>query len=279
MEPPAMQLPALDSPYPITAEQVDSFGRDGHILLRGLASREELAAFRPHILAAAARDYARLTAEERQLYMMGNLWEHDELVRLFVQSPRFARVAADLLQADAVRLWRDVVFIKEPGEPETPWHQDRHWEPIDTPRFLGVWFALHDVPPDMSALRFATGSHTGGRIALPDHEGRSQAALTESIGARFPIVKHSPLAAGDATLHLGWTLHGSDVNRAAQRREAVAMFYYADGARILSWPDDADPNWARVQRHHLALRFPGRAPGDLGESERCPIVYSRRTDS
>jgi hypothetical protein len=265
----------LESHYPITEEQIAAFARDGHLLLPALATRDEIAAFRPAMLAAAELKYTPLSDEERALHLMENLWEQDEVVRRFVLSPRFARVAAELLQVDAVRLWRDVAFFKEPGEAETPWHQDRHWEPIDTPRFLGIWFALHDVPAEMSALRFATGSHAHERIALPDHEGRSQPKLTEWIAAQYPIVKHAPLAAGDATVHLGWTLHGSDANHAARRREAFSIFYFDDGARIARWPSDADPMWTRVQRHHVALRFPGRGPGDLGESERCPIVYRR----
>jgi hypothetical protein len=265
----------MDSHYPISRSQTEALHRDGHLFLPGLVTTDEIAAFAPLLLEAAAREYRQLSDEERQLYMMMNLWERDAAVRRFVLSRRLARVAAELLDVPAVRLWRDVVFVKEAGETDTPWHQDRHWEPIDTPRFLGIWIALNDATPDMGLLRFAQGSHTGGRIPLPDHEGRSQPAVTEWIGQRYPIVTHAPLAAGDATVHLGWTLHSSPPNLSAKRREAFSIFYFDDGARIARWPENSDPLWARVQRHHLALRFPGCAQGDPGDSEHCPVVYRR----
>jgi hypothetical protein len=270
-----IDLPALDAEYPIDRSQSQALARDGHLVLRGLVSRDEIAAYRPPLVGAAVREYARLGPEERQLYMMKNLWEHDDGARRFVLARRFARVAAELLAVDAVRLWRDVAFLKEPGEAATPWHQDRHWEPIDTTQFLGIWIALHDTPPEMSTLTFASGSHLNQRMELIDHEGRSQAAMTTQIASRFPLVSYAPLAAGDATVHLGWTLHGSPANTSALRREAFSIFYFADGAHVARWPDDGDPIWTRVQRHHVALRFPGRAPGDPGESPHCPIVYRR----
>src|SRR5206468_4195993 len=156
---------------------------------------------------------------------------------------------------------RDLVFSKQPGEPETPWHQDRHWEPIGTDRFVGIWIALGEVTGEMGPIRFATGSHREANLALPDHEGRSQEAATRLIGERWPIVSQAPLAAGDATAHLGWTLHGSSANRSPRRRDALAAFYFADGARIETEPRDADPIRLRVHRHHRALRFPGLSPG------------------
>jgi len=40
-------LPALTGDYPLAAEQIEAYGRDGHILLRGVADGEEAAAYEP----------------------------------------------------------------------------------------------------------------------------------------------------------------------------------------------------------------------------------------
>jgi Phytanoyl-CoA dioxygenase (PhyH) len=271
-----MELPALDEPYRLTREQVEALHRDGHLHLRGLLSPAEIEAYRPHVLDAAARAHASVPADERQLFLAPSLWELDERVRRLVWSGRLARVAAELLDVEAVRLWRDVAFFKEPGEPDTPWHQDRHWEPVETAHFLGIWIALTDVTPEMSALSFASGSHRDGRIGLPDHEGRSQRAVTEWIAARHPIVSYAPLEAGDATIHLGWTLHGSPANVSARPRRALSVFYFEDGARITRFGAQGDPTWLRVQRHHVAARLAGRRQGDVAESEQCPVIFRRQ---
>ncbi len=45
-------LPDLSAPYPVSPEQSDGFQRHGHILLRGVASADEIAPYRTVILAA-----------------------------------------------------------------------------------------------------------------------------------------------------------------------------------------------------------------------------------
>ena len=41
------RLPSLDEPYALDPGSIDSYRRDGHVILRGLATPEELAPFRP----------------------------------------------------------------------------------------------------------------------------------------------------------------------------------------------------------------------------------------
>ncbi len=50
------QLPDLSSVYPLSEEQKRLYQRDGHLFLPGVASREEVEAYRP-FLTKAAMDY------------------------------------------------------------------------------------------------------------------------------------------------------------------------------------------------------------------------------
>jgi hypothetical protein len=49
-----------------------------------------------------------------------NLWEHSALVRDFVFGKKLARIAADLPEGDAVRLYHDQSLYKEASGGITP---------------------------------------------------------------------------------------------------------------------------------------------------------------
>src|SRR5438270_8971898 len=107
------QRPMLDDAYPLSTDQIEQFRRDGHVLLSGVASPSEVSAYRPAIVDAVRRYTTESRPlEERDTYgkaflQVMNLWERDEAVRAFVLAQRFARIAAELMGADGVRLFHD----------------------------------------------------------------------------------------------------------------------------------------------------------------------------
>src|ERR1700722_11267335 len=128
----------LDTPYPLSQNQVADFQRDGHVLLPGLCSAEEIAEYRP-ILNAATERYKteNRPMEERDTYgkaflQIMNLWVRDEEVRQFTLARRFAKIAADLMQSAGTRLYHDQALYKEPHGGHTPWHQDQYYWPLET---------------------------------------------------------------------------------------------------------------------------------------------------
>ena len=147
--------------YTSSAKQVAEFQRNGHILLRSIASSDEVAAYRSVILTARERFGAERTPlENRDTYgkafLKGmNLWPRDEGVRRFVLAARFAKIAADLLGVEGVRVYHDQALLKEPGGGITPWHQDQHYWPLDTDNTITMWMPLVDVSPGMGAMRLS----------------------------------------------------------------------------------------------------------------------------
>ncbi len=85
-----------------------------------------------------------------------------ELTKFCLESPA-ARIAAQALACDRVRLAQDTWFVKEPGTSErTPWHHDTV---IQGP-FCSIWVALDDIPR-AATLEFIRGSHKWGKILMP----------------------------------------------------------------------------------------------------------------
>jgi ectoine hydroxylase-related dioxygenase (phytanoyl-CoA dioxygenase family) len=268
-------LPDLSNEYVVSAERVDSFRRDGFVLLRGVASHDEVAAYRPAILAARDRfGPAPTPLEDRNTYgkafLKGiNLWERDEATRWFVLARRFAKVAADLLGVDGVRIYHDQALLKEASGGITPWHQDQHYWPLDTSNTVTMWMPLVDLTPEMGTMRFAAGSHREGYLGDMPISDDSEARLEGFVRARgFRVDPGQAMAAGDATFHYGWMLHGAPGNSTTRTREVMTIIWFADRAHITE-PDNFN------RRRDLARWMPGLQPGDLAASELNPLVYQR----
>ncbi len=229
----------LDEPHDLDAASIAEVAERGHTVVRGLASRAEVAEFRPAIEAAVARHAERVAPlEERDtngkaFLQVPNVWQRDAVVERFVRSPRFAQVAAALLGVEGVRLYHDQALCKEPGGGYTPWHQDQVYWPFDTDRTITMWMPLVDVPAEVGSMTFASGSHRMGELGrhvIGDDSEAAYAAAVEELG--LPLDTHGAVAAGDATFHMGWTLHRAPAIASDLVRSVMTIIYFADGARV-----------------------------------------------
>ena len=267
-------LPDLSTAYALASDQIAAFRHDGHVLLRGVASAHEVAAYHPIIsglverASAGAKPMAQRSTYHQAFLQIANLWETDEPAARFTCARRFARLAAELLGVDAVRLYHDQALFKEPGGGATFWHQDQYYWPLATDKMVTMWMPLVDVPLEMGVLTFASGSHVDGPLTANAISEASDAALGALVAERgFPIAQ-APLAAGDATFHTGWTAHYAPPNETGQMRAVMTVIYYADGARLLP-PANAH------QPADLARWFPGQQPGEIAASALNPVLYCR----
>lgn len=269
-------LSDLSSDYPLAKEDIESFQQNGHVLLRHVCSPEEVAAYRP-VLNDAVETCKTETRklEDRDTYgkaflQVTNLWQQDEGVRKFTLARRFARIAADLMGVDGVRLWHDQALYKEARGGKTPWHQDQYYWPLDTTNTVTLWMPLVDVPIEKGALTFASKSHKDGpdrAVAISDQSEEYFDALVKERGY---AIAQGEMQAGDATFHAGWTLHHAPGNDTDTTREVMTIIYFADDTRI---NEPTNPN----QINDLKTWLPGLAPGDLAASELNPLVYSRQS--
>lgn len=268
-------LPALDSDYALEPGAIADYQRDGHVLLRNVATPDEVAVYGP-IIDETTRLYLGDLAplEERDTYgkafwQIMNLWRRDEAVRRFTLARRFAKIAADLMEVDGVRIYHDQALFKEPGGGPTPWHQDQYYWPLDSEKTVTLWMPLVDASPEMGTLKFASGSQRDGYLgefAISDESDRVFEKLVSDNG--YNVTAPKAMAAGDATFHAGWTLHAAPGNQSAGMRAVMTIIYIADGIRVTE-PDNAN------RADDLQRWLPGLQPGDLAAGELNPLVYSR----
>ena len=271
-------LPDLAQPHALPAACVREFRAKGHTVVRGLASAAELEAFRPAIVETAlAFCREKRPLEERETYFKAflqitNLWVRDPRVRAFVFARRFARVAAELLEVDGVRLYHDQALFKEPGGGYTPWHQDQNFWPLDTDRTITMWMPLVDVPSEVGSMTFGSGSHRLGNLGdlfISDASHAELDARIRELG--LATETHGALAAGDATFHGGWTLHSARPNPSDRMREVMTVIYFADGTRV-------GPADHPVRAHDLAAWLRPCRPGEPAAGELNPLLWSRTAD-
>jgi ectoine hydroxylase-related dioxygenase (phytanoyl-CoA dioxygenase family) len=204
-------------------------------------------------------DYSKLFTQ------VTNVWRVSEAARRIVFSRRCAAAAAQLLGTPSVRLYHDQALFKPAGGARTPWHQDRHYWPLDTDLTVTMWLPLGDVSAEMGPMIFASGSHRAGIAgeAISEQTDQELARMIETN--RWPVWSE-PLAMGDATFHLGGTLHSAGANRSPRPREVLTVIYYAAGTRLA---EPANDN----QRVDAEVFLPGIKPGEEAASELNPVLY------
>ena len=247
------------------------FERHGHLHVRGIASRDEIASYRDCIRSVVhehqGQSQGRIDDYSKLFTQVTNIWRLNAAAKEIVFSRRFAEVAARLLGVRSVRLYHDQALFKPAGGDRTPWHQDRYYWPLDTDRTITMWMPLVDVEMQMGSMIFASGSHRASRLGDLMISAETDRRLMSIIRERAWPVWSEPVRAGDATFHAGATLHSAGANRSDRVREVLTVIYFASGTRVAT---PANPN----QQVDLEVFLPGAKPGEEAKSELNPILYA-----
>ena len=197
-----------------------------------------------------------------------NVWRMDETAKRFVLARRFAKIAADLMGVDGVRLYHDQALYKPAGGRGTPWHQDHFYWPLDTRHTITMWMPLQDLTREMGTMIFAGGSHREGLLVSGSLSEESHRRFQEIISEHGYPLQSYDLAAGDATFHAGWSVHATHPNRSDLVRKVMTIIYYADGTRIM----EPETDFRKVD---MEVFHPGQKPGDLAASPLTPLLFKR----
>jgi len=265
----------IDRLVEIDRDTIEGFQRNGHAVVRGLVSAEEISEFRPAIEALVGRLAEKaVPIEARDTYgraflQAHNLWTRSPDTKRLVFAARFAKVAADLLGVEGVRLYHDQALFKEPGGGHTPWHQDQSYWPLETNDTITMWLPLVDVPAEVGTMTFANGSHLRGNLGSFVIGDDSEARFSEVV-RELNLVEatHGAVKAGDATFHRGWTLHRAPPNPTSLMRSVMTVIWYADGTRV-----SQDTSGARFFDHKLWLA--DTPPGEVAAGPLNPVLWPR----
>ena len=93
-----------------------------------------------------------------------NMWDEDADFRSFAFESPAAEIAGTLMGSHEVRLFKDQLFIKEPGSLDavTPWHHDLPYWCVDGDQICSIWLPLDAVDASNGAVEYVKGSHRWG---------------------------------------------------------------------------------------------------------------------
>jgi ectoine hydroxylase-related dioxygenase (phytanoyl-CoA dioxygenase family) len=268
-------LPELNDTYSLSEEQITYYQDKGHIFLGNVAKSAEILVYEPLIAELTKQlNYQSKPMNERDTYgkafiQICNLWKESEAIQRFVLAKRFAKIAAELMGVEGVRIYHDQALFKEPGGGHTPWHQDQIYWPLDTDKTITMWMPLVPVSAEVGSMTFVNSSHKLGYVSKAVISDESHKTLKEYIEQRqLETISYGAMTAGDATFHAGWTLHSAPGNPTESMREVMTIIYYADDTRIMK-PDSS------ARKSDLQQWFPGISPGEIAASPLNPLVYKR----
>lgn len=221
----------MNSPYPLTPEQISSYQRDGFIKLTGIITGDELTAMRDAVagavqVEAAEEDPHREKSSYEQIFIQKvNTWTRHDAVKPFVLHPHFADIATRL-SGRSLRIWHDQALFKEPHTgAKTPWHQDTHyWPHTQKKDQLTIWIALQDTTTHNGCMSFIPGTHKLTDLE-PVNLGDPQELYNVAPETKGIKPVTCELKAGDCTVHNGLTFHYAGPNKSDGMREAFAIIY------------------------------------------------------
>ena len=273
-----MSLPfaaELDSPYPVSADAIAGFRRDGFVKLDRVLSPGLLAHFEKVVtgqvraLSKETRPLEARTTYGKAFLQVMNLWTHSDEVRRLVFSRRLARIAAELMGVGGVRIYHDQALYKEPGGGLTPMHVDQYYWPLSGDEICTAWIPLQETPMELGPLSFRAGSQRfrhGRDLPISD---RSEADLQEAFKVSSHPLVDEPFALGEVSVHYGWTFHRAGPNRSDRPRAVMTAIYMDKDMRVAA---PANKN----QEVDLATWLPGLRPGDVAASPLNPVVYEAK---
>lgn len=250
----------------LSAAQIETFQRDGFLLVENFFSDAELEPFAAAVDAAVryrtSDDHRKLADKnlyEQTFVQCMRLWEDHHEIAPFTFHPRLCAAAAALLRTDCVRLWHDQALYKEPGGRKTDAHLDYPFWPVDRTDLVSVWIPFADVGPGGGMMSYVRGSHASGITDFVDigqlRGGKPYELLKDERVAHMPLIP-VPAKKGSAIFHHACTIHAADANDTGETRRVFTMAYMDDGCRR-----SRGDRYFALDRDHVEVGAPIVGPG------------------
>ena len=264
----------LESTYQLNSKQIEFFKTNNFIKLKNVLNKEIIEKYNL-IISNKVNELNEVNSpiKSRDTYgkaflQLFNLWKTSEQIKEFVFSKRLAKIAADLLTVDGVRMYHDQALFKESGGGITPWHADQYYWPLATEKTITAWIPLQKTPIKMGPLEFSAGSQKiieGRNLSISDESERT-------IGNHLKINDFDhiiePFDVGEVSFHSGWIFHRAGANTTNKMRKVMTIIYMDKNMRLKKPINEGQQNdWIKW--------CPGAIIDEIIDTPLNPILYSK----
>ncbi len=269
-----MNLSILNESFDLKQEQIEFYEKNAFVKIKDVFPSEITMYFNA-VISETVSEFNKVDTpiDERDTYgkaflQLFNLWTEDEEIKKLIFSRRLAKIAADLMQVDGVRLYHDQALFKEGGGGITPWHADQHYWPLSSDKTITAWIPLQETPLEMGPLEFSAGSQNivlGRELSIGDE---SERIIRNNLRINnFPHIKE-PFDIGDVSFHSGWVFHRAGANTTDRVRKVMTIIYM-DKDITLKKPEN------KGQENDWKTWCPGVEIGNVVNSFLNPVLYER----
>ncbi len=227
----------------LTQTEVETFHREGFIILRGFLSQQKCETLRHAVTQHVAKAEAPIETEEEYhgiheptttLRRLRQVYQRDSLFRAWMTDENIRPILKQLLDDTPVLTLahHNSIMTKFPSSiSSTCWHQDRRYWHFENDNLLSVWLSLGEEYLENGLLEFIPKSHTmrfDTEQFTPSQCFRTDLKRNQEIIAQRV---HSNLHAGDIVLFHCQILHSAHANTTNATK--IALVYTVRGQKNL----------------------------------------------
>jgi ectoine hydroxylase-related dioxygenase (phytanoyl-CoA dioxygenase family) len=243
--------------------RIDTFRRDGFVIIRNLLSGAQVEAARNRFEPLFQGRFETGIYPDEWNWQEGrdppdrtrqicNGWKSDRTIARIVLSACVGELCAQMGGWEGARIGQDNVLWKPPGAKSLGFHQDDsycHW--VVPAGYITCWMPLDATTAAGGTIEYARGSHLWplsppkGKFHAPEDYHATLREAAAEAGGTIDIVPIE-VAAGDAVIHHGRVWHGSGPNSAAVPRRALVSHCISADCRF--HPTEVSYVYSRYRR-------------------------------
>ncbi len=147
---------------PVTAEHIETYRRDGVVLIRNMLDAEWLRTMQQAIAEVTERpaEFGVLGPSHGAMTSVCFMWRKPGAFRDYVFNSPIGEVVGRVIGANSIRVYHDHLFVKPPRSPKImQWHCDETAWPVRGEMAPNIWTAFSPVNAENGRIEYVAGFH------------------------------------------------------------------------------------------------------------------------